>query len=69
MALSSKELFRQSEFWAFLFIAGWILLNWPMLALAKGSVLLGVPAKLVYIGAVWLMILMILFLFDRRNAS
>ena len=69
MALSSKDIFRQSEFWAFLFIAGWILLNWPMLAIAEGSVLWGVPMYLVYISIVWLMIILVLFLFDRGNSG
>jgi len=69
MALSSKDLFRQSEFWAFLFIAGWILLNWPMLAIAEGYVLGGVPMTLVYISIIWLMIILVLFLFERGNSD
>jgi hypothetical protein len=69
MALSFKDLLGQSEFWAFLFIAGWILLNWPMLAIAENSVLWGVPKMLVYIGIVWMMIILLLFLFDRRNSN
>jgi hypothetical protein len=69
MTLSFRALLGQSEFWAFLFIAGWILLNWPMLATAEGSVLWGVPKTLIYIGVIWLMIILMLFLFDRRNAS
>jgi NADH:ubiquinone oxidoreductase subunit 6 (subunit J) len=69
MALSSNDLFQQSEFWAFLFVAGWVLLNWPMLAIAEGSLLWGVPTTLVYVGAVWVMIILMLFLFDRRNSS
>jgi NADH:ubiquinone oxidoreductase subunit 6 (subunit J) len=65
MALSFNDLLRQNEFWAFLFILGGILLNWPMLSLAVESTILGVPAILVYLTAIWLLIILILFLFDR----
>jgi len=65
MALFTKDLLWQNEFWAFLFIVGAVLLNWPMLTIVAGKTILGMPAILVYVTAVWLMIILITYLFDR----
>ena len=69
MELSIRDLLGQKEFWAFLFVLGWLLLNWPMLTLAEGLALMGVPAILLYITMVWLAIILMLYLFDRRNSD
>ncbi|MCX6669255.1 MAG: hypothetical protein NTV25_05535 [Methanothrix sp.] len=69
MALSFKDLLLQNEFWAFLFILGWVLFNWPMLTLTVGYSVMGIPAILVYIALIWLMIILVLYLFDRRNSG
>ena len=69
MELSFRDLLGQKEFWAFLFVLGWLLLNWPMLTLAEGFALMGVPAILLYITTVWLVIILMLYLFDRRNSD
>jgi hypothetical protein len=64
MALSLRDLFSQNEFWALVFVLGWVSLNWPMLTLAANATVLGVPAILVYVCAIWLMIILALFIFD-----
>ncbi|MGI6015943.1 hypothetical protein [Methanothrix sp.] len=46
-----------------------MLFNWPLLALADGSILLGVPAILIYVAAIWLLIIILLYLFDRGNSD
>ncbi len=69
MELSFQDLLGQKEFWAFLFVLGWLLLNWPMLTLADGFALMGMPAILIYITTVWLVIILMLYLFDRRNSD
>jgi hypothetical protein len=69
MELSIRDLLGQKEFWAFLFVLGWLLLNWPMLTLAEGFALMGVPAILLYITMVWLAIILMLYLFDRRDSD
>ncbi len=69
MALSFKDLLLQNEFWAFLFVLGWVLFNWPMLTLTVGNSVMGIPAILVYIALIWLIIILVLFLFDRRNSG
>jgi len=69
MELSFRDLLSQKEFWAFLFVLGWLLLNWPMLTLAEGLAVMGVPLILLYITAVWLIIILMLYLFDRRNSD
>ncbi len=69
MELSFRDLLGLKEFWAFLFVLGWLLLNWPMLTLAEGFALMGVPAILLYITTVWLVIILVLYLFDRRNSD
>jgi predicted Kef-type K+ transport protein len=69
MLLSFQDLLGQKEFWAFLFVLGWLLLNWPMLTLTDGVAVMGVPAILIYITAVWLFIILILYQFDRENSE
>ncbi len=69
MSLSLKGLLGQNDFWVLLFALGWVLLNWPMLALTLRSTLFGAPAILVYVTAVWLLIILILYLFDRRQSG
>ncbi len=66
---SINDLFSQKDFWIFLFILGWVLLNWPLLSLADGLILLGIPAILIHVAAIWLMIILLLYLFDRGNAD
>ena len=65
MAPSLKDLLRQNEFWVFIFVLAAIMLNWPMLTLVVGQSILGVPATLVYLTIIWLLIIVILYLFDR----
>jgi len=66
MTISIRELLKQKEFWAFLFILGMALLNWPLLSLAENeSEIFGVPSVLAYITIVWLMIIALAYLFDR----
>ena len=67
MALSLQSLLSQKEFWVFLFAAGWVLLNWPMIKLAEGFAVMGMPAILVYIASIWLFFILALYLFDRGN--
>jgi hypothetical protein len=67
MALSLQGLLGQKEFWIFLFILGWVLLNWPLIELTSGYVILGTPAILVYIVSIWLFFILALYLFDRGN--
>ena len=67
MAQSLLDLLGQKEFWAFLFALGWLLLNWPLIELAEGSVVMGMPAILVYIASIWLILILALYLFDRGN--
>jgi NADH:ubiquinone oxidoreductase subunit 6 (subunit J) len=69
MALSIKNLLRQNEFWVFLFVLGLVLLNWPMLTLAVKSTVWGMPAILVYVASVWLLIILLLYLFDRGSSD
>jgi len=57
---------EQRDLWILLFILGSVLLNWPMLSLFKeedGA--FGHHSTLVYITAVWLMIILSGYLFDR----
>jgi len=67
MAPSSKDLLGQKEFWIFIFVLGWVLLNWPLIDLASGYVIIGTPALLIYIASIWLFIILALYLFDRGN--
>jgi hypothetical protein len=67
MTISMQNLLGQKEFWIFLFALGWVLLNWPLIELAAGHVLLGVPAILIYVASIWLFLILALYLFDRGN--
>jgi len=67
MAPSLKDLLGQKEFWIFIFVLGWVLLNWPLIDLASGYVIIGTPALLIYIASIWLFIILALYLFDRGN--
>ena len=66
---SFKDLLNQKDFWIFLFVLGWLLLNWPLLALADGLVVLGLPAILIYITAIWIIFILLMYLFDRGNSE
>ncbi len=66
MALYAKDLLWQKEFWALLSVIGAVLLNWPMLTLTVGRNVLGMPAILVYVTVVWLLMILVAYLFDRR---
>ncbi|MCK9440404.1 MAG: hypothetical protein M0Q13_03170 [Methanothrix sp.] len=67
MALSLQDLLGQKEFWIFLFVLGWVLLNWPLIELASGYVIMGTPAILVYVAMIWLFFILALYLFDWGN--
>jgi len=67
MARYLRDLLGQKEFWIFLFVLGWVLLNWPLIELGKGYVIMGTPAILVYIALIWLFFTLALYLFDRGN--
>jgi hypothetical protein len=67
MTKSMQDLLGQKEFWIFLFVLGWVLLNWPLIELANGYVILGMPAILVYVASIWLFFILALILFDRGN--
>jgi hypothetical protein len=69
MTHSLRDLLGQSEFWIFVFAAGWVLLNWPMIDLAEGLTWGGVPAILIYIASVWLFLTLAMYLFDREAAE
>ncbi len=70
MALSAKDLLSQDDFWAFVFAFGAVMLNWPILSLVVGkSAAFGVPPVLVYITSIWLLIILLLYLFDRRYSG
>jgi hypothetical protein len=67
MTKSEQNLLGQKEFWIFLFVLGWMLLNWPLIELADGRVLLAMPAVLIYVVIIWLFLILALYLFDRGN--
>ncbi|NPV61820.1 MAG: hypothetical protein HPY61_04180 [Methanotrichaceae archaeon] len=70
MALSPKDLFSQDEFWILLFFLGAVLFNWPILSLAIGRMsAASIPTVLAYISAVWILIIAILYWFDRGSES
>lgn len=66
---SFKDLLNQKDFWIFLFVLGWLLLNWPLLALADGLVILSMPAILIYITTIWIILILLMYLFDRGNSE
>ena len=66
MTISAGELFKQDEFWAFIFVFALALLNWPLLSLAAGEGrAFGFPSVLVYITVIWVLIIILGFLFER----
>lgn len=66
MTLSAKDLLKQYEFWAFAFVLGAALLNWPMISLTVGRfTVFHAPLVVVYVTVVWLLIILLLYLFDR----
>jgi hypothetical protein len=67
MTKSIQNPLGQKEFWIFLFALGWVLFNWPLIELADGCVLLGMPAVLIYVATIWLLFILALYLFDRGN--
>ncbi|HOO52900.1 MAG TPA: hypothetical protein PLM24_04840 [Methanothrix sp.] len=70
MTISRKDLMEQDEFWILLFLLGGVLLNWPILSLvAGGDETSGNFTILVYIIAVWLMIILFAYLFDRWTSN
>jgi hypothetical protein len=69
MAPLFRNLLSQNEFWAFLFAIGWMLLNWPLITVTAGSIIMGVPTILVYIASIWLFIILALYLFDRGSSG
>ena len=66
---SFRDLLSQKDFWILLFFLGWVLLNWPLLSLTNDIILLGMPAILIYISAVWLILILLMYLFDRGNSG
>ena len=66
MTHSLRDLLGQSEIWIFVFAAGWVLLNWPLINLAEGLAWRGVPAILIYIASVWLVLTLAMYLFERE---
>lgn len=66
MAHSLRDILSQNEFWIFVFVAGWVLLNWPLIDLAKGLVWRGVPAILIYVASVWLLLTLAMYLFEAE---
>ena len=69
MALPFKDLLGQDEFWALVFVWGVVLFNWPLLALAAGVTVMGMPAIFIYLTAVWLAIILLLYLSDRGHSA
>ena len=66
---SLHELLSQKDFWILLFFLGWVLLNWPLLSLTNDIILLGMPAILIYVSAVWLILILLMYLFDRGSSD
>ena len=66
MTHSLRDLLGQSEIWIFIFAAGWVLLNWPLIDLAEGLAWRGMPAILIYIASVWLVLTLTMNLFERE---
>ncbi|MFZ3094154.1 hypothetical protein [Methanothrix sp.] len=52
-----------------LFFLGWVLLNWPLLSLTNDIILLDMPAILIYVSAVWLILILLMYLFDRGSSD
>ena len=69
MAPSAGDLLSQDEFWIFSFILGWATFNWPLLTLTVGKNLFGVPLVLIHVVIIWLLIILLLYLFNRLNSD
>jgi hypothetical protein len=70
MTLVPKDLLNQDGFWALLFAVGIVLLNWPILSIAVDrSPMWGMPRILVYLTAVWLLIILFAYLNDRGRSA
>jgi len=69
MASILQDLLGEKEFLAYLFVVGWLLLNWPLIELCKDHTILGMPGVLVYVACIWLLLILALFIFDRRNSE
>jgi TRAP-type C4-dicarboxylate transport system permease small subunit len=69
MAPLFKDLLSQNEFWVFIFALGWALFNWPLITIATGFEIRGIPMILVYIASIWILIILVLYIFDRRYSS
>jgi hypothetical protein len=68
MSISLKEIMTHGEFWLLAFVLSSLLLNWPILdAAAKGPAIQGKPFVIVYILVVWIAIICLLYIFDRRT--
>ena len=65
MTHSLRDLLGQSEFWIFVFAASWVLFNWPLINLAEGVAWRGMPAILIYIASIWLVLTLVMYLFER----
>ncbi|MFZ2537040.1 MAG: hypothetical protein WAX02_12725 [Methanothrix sp.] len=66
---SFRDLLSQKDFWILLFFLGWVLLNWPLLSLTNDIILLDMPAILIYVSAVWLILILLMYLFDRGSSD
>ena len=66
---SLHDLLSQKHFWILLFFLGWVLLNWPLLSLTNDIILLDMPAILIYVSAVWLILILLMYLFDRGSSD
>jgi len=68
MASSLRDLLGQKEFLAYLFVVGWLLFNWPLIELGKDYSIMGMPGILVYVACVWMLLILALFIFERRDS-
>ncbi|HOT06656.1 MAG: hypothetical protein A4E45_00953 [Methanosaeta sp. PtaB.Bin039] len=58
----------QEEFWMLLVLLAALLLNWPLLTMTgPDKMLMGFPLRLIYLGIIWLSIILATYLFDRRT--
>jgi hypothetical protein len=69
MLSSLQDLLGKKEFQAYLFVAGWLLLNWPLIELGKDYRVMGMPGILVYVACIWMLLILALFIFERRDSS
>jgi heme/copper-type cytochrome/quinol oxidase subunit 4 len=66
--VSIRNLLKQQEFWIYVFVLGVILLNWPIISAA--TIKFGTPGitfVLFYLAAIWILIIILLFLFERES--